>query len=168
MAQREEKNNYGPLVIGGSVVLGAGAILYYLWQKDKNVTDQGEAGQALLKTYQKAANELPEWDKQTRPDVAWATVASNLYGFLKNSALTDDKTKATQLLKEPFKTGDVYRLILEYGERQHYLAPPVWPLPGVPDGPTRTLPNMVAEELSADQIKQINDDYTRKGINFRW
>lgn len=86
--------------------------------------------------------------------------ADTIYNALRYSRVDDDYETAGLYLCYPKNDTDVYKLIQTFGTREEcYFS--IFCM-------QKTLPEMVKNNLSADKIRAINDNYMRKGIQYRW
>jgi hypothetical protein len=98
--------------------------------------------------------------KPTYTTVELSNFAEVIYEDLRYSALSDDKEQAGLYLAAPRNEADVYYLIKFFGNRDEcYLGVFCYP---------RSLPEFISTNLSQSKIDQINNNYARKGIKFRW
>ena len=91
----------------------------------------------------------------------WDIIADTIYNDLKYSALADNKADAGYQVARVKNDADILYLIQSFGSRQENLF-------GIPSGSPMTLPQFVISNLSQSNISLINDNYSRKGMKFKF
>tara|TARA_R110000824_G_scaffold200622_1_gene384618 strand:+ start:1148 stop:1612 length:465 start_codon:yes stop_codon:yes gene_type:complete len=92
----------------------------------------------------------------------WKLVADSIYNSMKFSYVSDNKSNIEEQLKMVKNDLDLALLVKAYGLRQHYTF-------AIPDGNRTTLIGQIATgELSNSRLKSINDNYSQKGITYRF
>ena len=91
----------------------------------------------------------------------WDIIANTIYNDLKFSALADNKDDAGYQVARVKNDADILYLIETFGKRQENLF-------GNPNGSPMTLPEFITSNLSQSNINLINDNYTRKGMKFKF
>ena len=91
----------------------------------------------------------------------WDIIADTIYNDLKFSALSDNKGDAGYQVARVQNDADIIYLIKTFGSRQENFF-------GVPNGSAQTLPQFISSNLSQTNIDLINDNYTRKGMKFKF
>lgn len=122
----------------------------------------------IAKLRQDAAN-LSEIEKTllsqgivlSKSKAEWDIIADTIYNDLKYSALADNKSDAGYQVARAKNDADILYLIKSFGTRQENIF-------GLPSGSAQTLPQFVRSNLNETVISQINDNYTRKGMKFKF
>lgn len=78
----------------------------------------------------------------------------------KFSEVQDDPEKAISVLKKPLNELDALQLIAAYGVRKDIVF-------GFNDG-DKNLPQLLASELEAEELEEINANYRQKGIQYQY
>jgi hypothetical protein len=114
---------------------------------------------ALASTFKAAyAKQSP-----TKSDGEWLIAADTIFNSLRSPMPlfnTNDTDTAGYQIARPQNDADVYKLIEMFGKRSQTLF-------GI-DGPEMSLPEFVSKEMPADKIATVNNNFSRKGIKFRW
>jgi hypothetical protein len=91
----------------------------------------------------------------------WDQIADTIYEDLRYlSFIDDDKDDAGYQLARLKNDADAFYLVKTFGKRQEYLL-------GLPVGGEKGLIAFVNSNLSQKNIDLINDNYKRKGMNFK-
>jgi hypothetical protein len=91
----------------------------------------------------------------------WTIIANNIYESLRYSGLSDDKNNAVYQLARAKNDADIATIYKTFGKRQEYFL-------GVPYSGLQDLVSFVKSNLNASEINTVNDNYSRKGIKFRF
>jgi hypothetical protein len=91
----------------------------------------------------------------------WDAIADTIYNDLRYSALADNKADAGYQVSRVKNDADMIYLIKTFGKRQEYLF-------GFPSGSPMGLAEFITSNLSRENINLINDNYSRKGMNFKF
>ena len=97
----------------------------------------------------------------TKSKAEWDIIADTIYNDLKYSALADNKADAGYQVASVQNDADILYLIQSFGSRQENLF-------GVSSGSPMTLPEFITSNLTQTNINLINDNYTRKGMKFKF
>jgi hypothetical protein len=92
----------------------------------------------------------------------WQIIADQIYEDFRYSAISDNTADATYQICRAQNDADVATLIKTFGQRQE-----TW-FGVIPAGGLKDLQQFVTSNLSGDQIAAINDNYSRKGINYQF
>lgn len=99
--------------------------------------------------------------KPTKSVGEWQIIANQIYEDLKYTALDDNKQDAFYQIQRVKNDADVATLIRAFGTRREFVF-------GIPAGSPKDLQQFITSNLSRTQISQINDNYRRKGIKYRF
>ena len=91
----------------------------------------------------------------------WDIIADTIYNDLKFSAIADNKGDAGYQVARVQNDADILYLIQSFGSRQENFF-------GIPNGSPLTLAEFITSNLSQTNINLINDNYTRKGMKFKF
>ena len=91
----------------------------------------------------------------------WQIIANNIYNDLYHAGVSDNKSDAGYQLARVQNDADFSVLYDTFGKRQEYFF-------GVPTGGLQDLVQFIIGNLDRTEINKINDNYTRKGIKFRF
>jgi hypothetical protein len=91
----------------------------------------------------------------------WDQIADTIYNDLRFSAVADNKADAGYQVSRVKNDADMIYLIKTFGKRQEYLF-------GFPSGSPMGLTEFITSNLNRDQINLINDNYSRKGMKFKF
>ncbi len=97
----------------------------------------------------------------TKSKAEWDQIADAIYNDLRFSMLDDDKEDAGYQLARVQNDADIIYLIKTFGKRQEYFF-------GLPIGSPKNLTEFITSNLTREKINLINDNYTRKGIKFKF
>lgn len=97
----------------------------------------------------------------TKSKGEWQIIANNIYNDLKFSGASDNKTDAGYQVARVQNDADFALLYDTFGQRQEYFF-------GLPTGGLQDLVQFIHGNLDKTSISIINDNYTRKGIKFRF
>jgi hypothetical protein len=97
----------------------------------------------------------------TKSKAEWDAIADTIYNDLRYSALADNKDDAGYQVARVKNDADIIYLIKTFGKRQEYLF-------GLPSGSPMSLSEFITSNLSRENINLINDNYIRKGMNFKF
>jgi hypothetical protein len=162
------KNSFDPkpLLMIGAAVIGylyvIKPILETLGLKktaEEKAQDQVEAENAQNVTQwleTTAAGQAP-----TKTAGEWAIIADQIHRDLQYSALDDNKDDATYQVARVKNDADFSLLYKSFGKRQEYFF-------GLPMGGLQDLQQFIKGNLSPEKISQINGNYQRKGIKYRF
>lgn len=105
--------------------------------------------------------DLNKTQKPTKSATEWQLIAEQIYNDLRYSALDDNKKDAAYQIARVKNDLDFFTLYKAFGKRREYLF-------GIPAGAEMDLPQFIRSNLSSNVINQINDNYKRKNIKFRY
>jgi hypothetical protein len=91
----------------------------------------------------------------------WDAIADTIYNDLRYSALDDNKSDAGYQVARVKNDADIIYLIKTFGKRQEYFF-------GLPSGSPMSLSEFITSNLDRENINLINDNYSRKGMNFKF
>lgn len=91
----------------------------------------------------------------------WDIIADTIYNDLKFSAIADNKADAGYQVARVQNDADILYLIQSFGRRQENLF-------GVSSGSPMSLPEFITSNLTQSNINLINDNYSRKGMKFKF
>jgi len=97
----------------------------------------------------------------TKSKAEWDQIADTIYNDLRFSALADNKADAGYQVSRVKNDADMIYLIKTFGKRQEYLF-------GLPSGSPMGLSEFITSNLDRSNIDLINDNYTRKGMKFKF
>ena len=97
----------------------------------------------------------------TKSKAEWDQIADTIYNDLRYSALADNKADAGYQVSRVKNDADMIYLIKTFGKRQEYLF-------GIPSGSPMGLTEFITSNLDRNNIDLINDNYSRKGMNFKF
>lgn len=90
----------------------------------------------------------------------WTLIADQIYSNL-DQPVWNNNSDAVRLLKMPVNDADVALLIQGFGFRSsHWFA--------VLEGAPMRLPQFLSQQATSSNIKEVNDDYAKKGILYRF
>ena len=121
-------------------------------------TEQEVKSEKVIDTY---VRETLQRQQPTKSKGEWQLIADQIYADLRYSALDDNKEDATYQVARAKNDADVALLIQLFGRRREYLF-------GLPAGAEMNLQEFIRSNLSSKQINLINDNYSRKGIKYRF
>ena len=97
----------------------------------------------------------------TKSKAEWDQIADTIYNDLRFSALADNKADAGYQVSRVKNDADMIYLIKTFGKRQEYLF-------GIPSGSPMGLTEFITSNLDRSNIDLINDNYSRKGMKFKF
>jgi hypothetical protein len=97
----------------------------------------------------------------TKSKAEWDQIADTIYNDLRFSALADNKSDAGYQVSRVKNDADIIYLIKTFGKRQEYLF-------GLPSGSPMGLSEFITSNLDRTNIDLINDNYSRKGMKFKF
>ena len=97
----------------------------------------------------------------TKSKAEWDQIADAIYNDLRYSSVDDDKADAGYQIARVQNDADVIYLIKSFGKRQEYFF-------FLPTGSPKGLTEFITSNLTRDNINLINDNYSRKGMNFKF
>jgi len=97
----------------------------------------------------------------TKSKAEWDQIADTIYNDLRFSALADNKADAGYQVSRVKNDADMIYLIKTFGKRQEYLF-------GIPSGSPMGLSEFITSNLDRSNIDLINDNYSRKGMKFKF
>jgi len=97
----------------------------------------------------------------TKSKAEWDQIADTIYNDLRFSALADNKADAGYQVSRVKNDADMIYLIKTFGKRQEYLF-------GIPSGSLMGLTEFITSNLDRSNIDLINDNYSRKGMKFKF
>lgn len=119
-------------------------------------TEERKAEQLEEQIKESVKNQRP-----TKSNQEWQVIADKIYQDLRFSAVDDNKEDAGYQVSRVQNDADFWTLFKLFGRRQEYLF-------GIPSGGLMNLPEFIGSNLSREKIAKINDNYSRKGIKFRF
>ena len=146
------------------VYIGGAAAAYFLLIRPLlrslgiTKTEQEVKSEKVIDTY---VRETLQRQQPTKSKGEWQLIADQIYADLRYSALDDNKEDATYQVARAKNDADVALLIQLFGRRREYLF-------GIPAGAEMNLQEFIRSNLSSKQINLINDNYSRKGIKYRF
>lgn len=99
--------------------------------------------------------------KPTKSLEEWQVVADAIYQDLRYSAISDNKADAGYQVSRVKNEADFWTLYKLFAKRREYLF-------GIPNGDLMDLQQFITSNLAKDQIAKINQNYSTKGIKFRF
>jgi len=99
--------------------------------------------------------------KPTKSKGEWQIIANNIYNDLSRSSVADNKTDAGYQVSRVQNDADFSLLYDTFGKRQEYYF-------GIPTGGLQDLVQFIVSNLDKSEVSKINDNYSRKGIKFRF
>jgi hypothetical protein len=99
--------------------------------------------------------------KPTKTLGEWQLIANQIYNDLKYASVSDDKADAGYQITRVQNDADVAALIKTFGQRQEYYFG--LPLYGLQDFAT-----FITSNIDRTELDKINNNYSRKGIKFRF
>jgi hypothetical protein len=165
---KSNNNSFDPkpiLLIGGAVI----GYLYVLKPLLETLGLKKTKAEKLQEQVEaENANNVNQWLQQTasgqQPTKSageWAIIADQIHQDLKFSALDDNKDDATYQVARVKNDADFSLLFKAFGKRQEYFF-------GIPTGGLQDLQQFIKGNLDSDKIAQINGNYSRKGIKYRF
>jgi len=97
----------------------------------------------------------------TKSKAEWDQIADRIYNDLRYSAIADNKADAGYQVARVQNDADMIYLIKTFGKKQEYLF-------GLPSGSPMGLAEFITSNLTRENINLINDNYTRKGMKFKF
>jgi hypothetical protein len=97
----------------------------------------------------------------TKSKAEWDMIADTIYNNLRYSAIADNKADAGYQVARVQNDADIIYLVKTFGKRQEYLF-------GLPSGSPMSLNEFITSNLTRENINLINDNYTRKGMSFKF
>lgn len=97
----------------------------------------------------------------TKTKGEWQIIANNIYNDLSKSSIADNKTDAGYQISRVQNDADFSLLYDTFGKRQEYYF-------GIPTNGLQDLVQFIVGNLDRTEINKINDNYSRKGIKFRF
>jgi hypothetical protein len=99
--------------------------------------------------------------KPTKSKGEWQIIANNIYNDLSHSSVSDNKSDAGYQVSRVQNDADFSLLYDTFGKRQEYYF-------GIPTGGLQDLVQFIVGNLDRSEVNKINDNYSRKGIKFRF
>lgn len=163
-----EKNSFDPKPF----LYIAGAVIGYLYVIKPILEKLGlkQTAEEKLQEQVEAENSknVTDWlettatgQQPTKSAAEWSIIADQIYKDLKFSALDDDKNNATYQAARVKNDADFALLYKSFGKRQEYFF-------GIPTGSLQDLQQFIRGNLSNDKVSEINDNYRRKNIKYRF
>ena len=163
--QQSSGRNYDNLLIAGGLAAGG----YFLILKPLLEKLGLKKDPDVVKTEQQNATRIFNWvdnaikaQPPTKTEQEWKIIADQIWEDLHYSALNDNKKDAVYQICRVKNDSDVAVLFKMFGKRQDYILPPI------PDGNLKNLVQFAISNLSKKQIAEINDNYRRGNIKFRF
>jgi len=97
----------------------------------------------------------------TKSKGEWQIIANNIYNDLKSSSVSDNKSDAGYQVSRVQNDADFSLLYDTFGKRQEYYF-------AIPTGGLQDLVQFIVSNLDRSEVNKINDNYSRKGIKFRF
>jgi hypothetical protein len=97
----------------------------------------------------------------TKSKGEWQIIANNIYNDLSKSSIADNKSDAGYQVSRVQNDADFSLLYDTFGKRQEFYF-------GIPTGGLQDLVQFIVGNLDRSEINKINDNYSRKGIKFRF
>jgi hypothetical protein len=97
----------------------------------------------------------------TKSKGEWQIIANNIYNDLSKSSIADNKSDAGYQVSRVQNDADFSLLYDTFGKRQEYYF-------GIPTGGLQDLVQFIVSNLDRSEVNKINDNYSRKGIKFRF
>ena len=152
------------LIIGGAVlILGYFGVIKPILTKigifksaEEKLEDQRRAD-----ALDDAIKDATKTQRPTKSEFEISAIADQIYQDLKFTALDDNKDDATYQVARMKNDADFYLLWKAFGTRQEYAF-------GLPVGNKKNLQQFIRDNLSDKKIAEINNNYSRKGIKFRF
>jgi len=163
---------YNPLENPKPLLLIGGAILGYLYVIKplletlglKKTGEEKEQDQLMAENQQNVQNWLnatASEEMPTKTSGEWSVIADQIYNDLKYSAIDDKKDDAVYQVCRVKNNADFALLFKAFGKRQEYFF-------GLPLGGLQNLQSFIVGNVTSDKIKEINNNYYRKGIRYRF
>lgn len=166
MANNRNSFDYKPILYIGGAIIGYLYILKPLLETLGLKKTAEEKAQEQVEA--ENAQNVSEWltttatgQTPTKSAGEWAIIADQIHQDLKFSALDDNKDDATYQVARVKNDADFSLLYKAFGKRQEYFF-------GIPTGGLQDLQQFIKGNLSSNKIAEINGNYTRKGIKFRF
>ena len=157
-----KKETENILLIGGIAVAYFGIVRPLLiklkLQKDPEVkATEDRKQQQLLQQIQ----QVSQYQQPTKSVQEWQVIADQIYNDLRYSAIDDNKDDAAYQAARVKNDADFWLLYRLFGKRREYIF-------GINAGGLMNLPQFLISNLSKTKIAQLNDNYARKGLKFRY
>lgn len=123
--------------------------------------EEKEAEEKTKKAIEDFAKESQKTSKPTRTAAQWALVADTIYNKLRFSGISDDKTGAYTELARILTDADMSLVLQGFGLRQEYNF-------GIPIGKPKTLVEFVQDNFDLEDIKDLNNLYSRSKMKFKF
>lgn len=104
---------------------------------------------------------VSQYQQPTKSVQEWQVIADQIYNDLRYSAIDDNKDDAAYQAARVKNEADFWLLFKLFGQRREYLF-------GINAGGLMNLPQFLKSNLSSAKIAQLNDNYARKGLKFRY
>jgi hypothetical protein len=155
------KNENRVLLYAGGAAIGYFGVLHPLLVKlgifkSKAEKDAEKAKQQALADFLAQQTGTP-----TKSAAEWNIIADTIYQDLRYSALDDNKADAVYQIARVKNNADIATLLKVFGYRQEYWF-------GLPAGDPKNLQTFVTSNLSDSKINEINSNFQRKGISYRF
>jgi hypothetical protein len=159
------ENNPNTKIITYAIGIGAGyfLILKPILIKLGFMQSDAQIKQDLTQTQniQDYLNQSIITQTPTKSRGEWQIIANNIYNDLYHSGISDNKSDAGMQIARVQNDADFSVLYDTFGQRQEYFF-------GVPTGGMQDLVQFIIGNLNRTEINKINDNYSRKGIKFRF
>lgn len=136
-------------------------IILYLFRKalmSIGLLEDSKAEKEREKLQDKTLDKLNQLNiKPNFTDFQYQQWADAAYEGMKYSNVADDDDAVIGAAKYMLNDADVVKWAAAYGSRQLYYF-------GLPDGPVKTLFQAMATDLKESSKREINNDWTKKGI----
>ena len=157
-----EKNEKLLLISGGVLLVYFGVLRPILikagLQQDPNLkATEDRKQQQLLQQIQ----QVSQYQQPTKSVQEWQVIADQIYNDLRYSAIDDNKDDAAYQAARVKNEADFWLLYRLFGKRREYIF-------GINAGGLMNLPQFLISNLSKSKIAQLNDNYARKGLKFRY
>jgi hypothetical protein len=151
------------LITGGIILLGYFGIIKPILTKVgifKSAEERREETDKNKKLEQQI-NEVAKTQTPTKSAFEWQAIADQIYENLRYTALDDNKDNAAYQAARVKNDADFLQLWKSFGSRQEYAF-------GLPVGSKQNLQQFLLSNLSDSKIKELNNNYSRKNIKFRY
>jgi len=122
---------------------------------------------AVTKTKEVSASNIQQYIQDTLAKIQatkslgeWTLIANQIYSNL-DQPIWNNNDNAVRLLKMPMNDADVALLIQGFGTRSSHWF-------GFFEGAGMTLPEFLSQQATSSNIQEVNNEYAKKGIIFRF
>jgi hypothetical protein len=151
------------LITGGIVAIAYFGIINPLLKKlgFKKTAEEIETEEKNKELINKQVKTILKIQQPTKSVTEWKIIADQIYNDLRYSAIDDNKSDAGYQVARVKNDADFWLLFQQFKKRREYLF-------GFPAGSLMNLQQFILSNLSKSAIDQINDNYRRKNIKFRF